>query len=202
MKLLANPVVLIALGLIMGVGTSVGVVWTAAKPLVQEAAAKREKKSKPEKPEQPWDFWTIEIEGLASELKEQKASLKQREDAVALRETRLESEQKELTKTRQQIESLRNEIGEKMIEVKADEAKNLKTLSNTFRNLSPKAAVSILAEMDQLTVVKVLSLMKTDEVSALFEEMGKSPDPAVVKRAALLSERMRLLRAARTAATP
>jgi len=202
MKLLGNPVVLIVLGLIMGVGTSVGVVWTAAKPLVQEAASKREKKAKPEKPEEPWDFWTIEIEGLASELKEQKAALKQREDTVALRETRLAAEQKELSKARQQIEALRNEIGEKMIEVKADEAKNLKTLSSTFKNLSPKAAVSILSEMDQMTVVKVLSLMKTDDVSALFEEMGKSPDPTIVKRAATLTERMRLLRAARTAATP
>jgi len=202
MKILANPVVLIALGLLMGVGTSVGVVWTAAQPLVQELAAKRAKADKPERPEQPWDFWTIEIEGLASELKEAKAALKQRADAIALRESRLAAEQKELAKTRRQVEALRAEIGDKMIEVKADEAKNLKTLSNTFRGLSPRAAVSILGEMDQLTVVKVLSLMKTDEVGALFEEMGKSPDPSMIKRAAILSDRMRLLKAARTVATP
>jgi flagellar motility protein MotE (MotC chaperone) len=202
MKMLAHPAVLVALGLLLGVGTSLGVIWTAAGPLVRELATKRTKAQKPERPEQPWDFWTIEIEGLASELKEAKAALKQREDALALRETRLASEQKELAKTRKQVEALRAEIGDKMVEVKADEAKNLKTLSNTFRTLTPKAAVTILLEMEPQTVVKALSLMKTDEVGALFEEMAKSPDPAVVKRAAVLSDRIRLLKAARTAATP
>jgi len=198
MKILSNPIVLVLLGLLLGIGTSTAVIWKTAHPLVREIAHAREKGQTPEKPEQPWDFWTLEIEALASELKDQKALLKQREDNVGLRETRVVAEQQELAKTRKQIESIRDEIATKMIEVQADEAKNLKTLANTYKNLSPKSAVPILQEMEELTVVKVLSLMKTDEVSALFEEMGKSPDPTVVKRAALLSERMRLLKATRS----
>jgi flagellar motility protein MotE (MotC chaperone) len=201
MKLLANPIVLVALGLLLGVGTSIGVVWTAAKPIVAAIAQERQKKPAVEKPEQPWDFWTIEIEGLASELKEQKAALRQREEAVTLRETRLAADLKELAKTRQQVEALRDELAGRMIEIRADETRNLKTVANTFRNVSPKAAVPILSEMDPLTVVKVLSVMKADEVSAIFEEMGKSPDELVVKRAAFLTERMRLLKPV-TAASP
>ena len=198
MKLLSNPIVLVVLGLILGVGTSTGLIWTTSKPLVKQIAAAQASAGKPERPEPPWDFWTIEVETLANELKEQKAAIKQREEGIAARESRLQAEQRELEKTRKQVEALRDEIATKMIEVQADEAKNLKTLASTYRNLSPKTAVAILREMEELTVVKVLSLMKTDEVSALFEEMGKSGDPALIKRAAHLSERIRLLKAARS----
>lgn len=201
MKLLANPIVVVLLGLLLGVGTSTGVVWTTAKPLVRQLASSLASESKPARPEPPWDFWTIEVESLARELKEQKAALKTREEGFAARETRLQAEQRELEKTRKQVEALRDEIASKMIEVQADEAKNLKTLAATYRNLSPKTAVAILREMDEMTVVKILSLMKTDELSALFEEMGKSADPALIKRAAQLSERIRLIKAARSTST-
>lgn len=198
MNLLKNPVVLIALGLLLGVGTAVGLVWIAAKPLVAELAAARAAATTVVRPERPWDFWTIEIEGLASELKEQKDALKAREEAFALREGRLAAEQQELAKIRKQLETMRDEIAGKMIEIQAEETKNLKTLASTYSNLSPKTAVSILREMDEVTVVKLLSIMKTDEVSALFEEMGKSGDPALIKRAAQFSEKIRLLKSSRT----
>lgn len=201
MKLISNPIVIVVLGLVLGVGTSSALIWTTAKPLVRQIAESLASETKPARPEPPWDFWTIEVESLAKELKEQKAALKQREEGLAGRESRLKSEQQELEKTRRQIEALRSEIGSKMIEVQADEAKNLKTLAATYRNLSPKTAVAILREMDELTVVKVLSLMKTDEVSALFEEMAKSGDPALIKRAAHLSERIRLLKTVRPTET-
>ncbi len=201
MKLISNPIVIVVLGLVLGVGTSSALIWTTAKPLVRQIAESLASETKPARPEPPWDFWTIEVESLAKELKEQKAALKQREEGLAGRESRLKSEQQELEKTRRQIEALRSEIGSKMIEVQADEAKNLKTLAATYRNLSPKTAVAILREMDELTVVKVLSLMKTDEVSALFEEMAKSGDAALIKRAAHLSERIRLLKTVRPTET-
>ncbi len=198
MKLLLNPIVLVALGLILGVGTSTGLIWTSSKPLLKQIAAARASAPKMERPEPPWDFWTIEVETLASELKDQKAAIKQREEGIIARESRLQAERSELEKTRKQVEALREEIGARMIEIQADEAKNLKTLAATYRSLSPKTAVAILREMDELTVVKVLSLMKSDEVSALFEEMVKSGDPALIKRAAHLSERIRLLKTARS----
>lgn len=201
MKLLANPVVLIVVGVLLGVGTTFGVINSAAAPLIHEIVAKRKPAKKAVRPEQPWDFWTTEIETLAAELKVEKNELRAREDAIGVREARLVAEREELLKTRQQLETLRGEISSKMVEVQVDEAKNLKTLANTYSNLSPKAAVAILKEMDESTVVKVLSLMKTEVVSALFEEMGKSSDTAVVKRAASLSEKMRLLKAAKSTAT-
>jgi hypothetical protein len=56
--------------------------------------------------------------------------------------------------------------------------------------------------MDQRTVVKLLSMMKPSETAAIFEEMGRSSDPAIVRRAASLSESLRLLNATRAGSSP
>ena len=62
--------------------------------------------------------------------------------------------------------------------------------------LTPKAAVTIFREMDDTMVVKLLALMKPDVVGAIFEEISKqsASDPALAKRAAQLSERLRLIK--------
>jgi hypothetical protein len=54
--------------------------------------------------------------------------------------------------------------------------------------------------MDDGTVVKILSLMKSDSVAPIFEEMSRAAgaDPSFARRAATLSEKLRLVRTART----
>src|SRR6185295_12537037 len=101
-----------------------------------------------------WDFWTIEIENLSNELKEERAHLHKRSDLLDQREARLALEEKELGKVRTDVERMRREIAEKVIEVSADEAKNIRTLSQTYTNLSPKAVVAIFREMDDVTAVQ------------------------------------------------
>ncbi|MEJ1971937.1 MAG: hypothetical protein WDM96_05460 [Lacunisphaera sp.] len=151
--------------------------------------------------DQGWDFWTIEIDGLSSELKEERARLRQQSDALNQRAARLSSEQQELAKVRADIESMRAEINRKVIEITADEMKNLKGLAQTYASLSPRAAVAILREMDDTTVVKILALMKSDTVGPIFEEMTKTqgPDGPLAKRAAALSEKLRLMKATKAA---
>ena len=96
---------------------------------------------------------------------------------------------------------MRKEIGERVIEINTDETKNLRGLAQTYTNLTPKAAVAIIREMDDVTVVKILSLMKPDIVAPIFEEMSKTPDKdgLLSRRAAVLSEKLRLLKAAKAA---
>ncbi|ATC63670.1 hypothetical protein CMV30_06725 [Nibricoccus aquaticus] len=202
MKKLTNPIILVALGLFLGIGTSLFMFMQAAAPLVAAAKLTR---VKPEhaviKPEAPWDFWTIEIENLAAELKDAKAGLKKREDEIIAREGRFTAERLELAKQRQQLEALRAEIANTMLSIKDDEMKNMKSLAATYSSLSPKATLAIFKQMDDATVVKLLALMKTDVVSPLFEEMGKqgAADPAFAKRAAQLSEKLRLYQSTKTA---
>ena len=71
---------------------------------------------------------------------------------------------------------------------------NLKNLASTYAAMDPDAAVSVLNDMDDNTVVKILSLMKSDTVGALFDAMEKVPNqgPQMSERIAKLSEKLRL----------
>ena len=98
---------------------------------------------------------------------------------------------------------MRKEISDRVIEISADEAKNIRSLSQTYANLSPRAAVAIIKELDDTTAVKILSLMKADVVGPIFEEMSKASgtDTVLAKRAATLSEKLRLMKANKPAST-
>jgi len=162
---------------------------------VAQAIASHIQKAKTSKV-QGWDFWTIEVDNLASELKDEKARLAKQSDLLDQRAARLAGEQQELEKVRSSIEGMRKEIADKVIEIQADEGKNLRGLSQTYANLSPKAAVAIIREMDDVTVVKILSLMKPDIIAPIFEEMSKTSDKdgLLAHRAAVISEKLRLMK--------
>jgi len=196
-KLAANPALVAILGILAGSAVGLGWFWRAASLMVQQAIEARPAPLVAEGKEHGWDFWTIEIDGLAAELKEEKARLRAQADGLNQRSARLDAEQAELAKVRAEIESMRTEINRKVIEITADELKNLKALSQTYSSLSPRAAVAIFKEMDDTTAVKILSLMKSDIVGPIFEEMARTqgPDGPLAKRAAILSEKLRLMKA-------
>jgi len=192
-----NPIVLIVAGLLSGVGTGLGWFWHAADTVFAAVLARHTAEVESRKPAAPWGFWTIEIENLASELKGERAEVKQQADQLAQREARFAAERQELDKVRAEIEGLRAEIATKVVEIQADESKNLRTLAQTYTALTPRAAVAIFREMDDTTVVKILTLMKSESVAPIFEEMTRAgaTDPALARRAALLSEKLRVVRA-------
>lgn len=195
-----GPLVVSALGLVVSIGLGVGLCWRVVVPLVEKAAIRKppavvEDKSK------GWDFWTIEIENLANELKEERARLRKQSEAIDQRAARIASDTKELERVRADVERIRREIGEKVVEISADEAKNIRALSLTYANLTPRAAVTIFRELDDTTAVKILSLMKADVVGPIFEEMSRAPgtgDVPLARRAAVLSEKLRLMKAAKS----
>ena len=202
-KLLQNPILIIVVGLLAGAAAGLWPIWRATEMLVAQSHAVR-KITAEENKNQGWDFWTIEIDNLSSELKEEKAKLKKQSELLDQRAVRLAAEQTELQKIRSDIEAMRKEIGERVIEINTDETKNLRGLAQTYTNLTPKAAVAIIREMDDVTVVKILSLMKPDIVAPIFEEMSHTPDKEglLSRRAAVLSEKLRLLKAAKAPNTP
>lgn len=199
-KLLLNPSIVALLGVLSGSAVGLGWFWRAANLLVEHAVATLPAPKEVEGKSQGWDFWTIEIDGLSSELKEERARLRQQADTLNQRAARLASEQQELAKIRAEIEAMRAEINKKVIEITADESKNLKSLAQTYAGLTPRGAVAILREMDDTTVVKILSLMKSESVGPIFEEMARTagPDGPLAKRAATLSEKLRLMKATKS----
>ena len=204
MKLLKNPLVTAGLGLVISLAVGLFMFWKTAQVLVAhaiEVQAKTKEADHPKK-EKGWDFWTIEMENLSNELKEERARMRKQIDTLEQREARLASERKELAAMRAEIEGIRQEIVEQVITIRDDEAKNLRALSQTYTNLTPRAAVAILREMDDMTAVKILFLMKADVVGPIFEEMRKTSGvdgTPLARRAALLSEKLRLMKSKKAA---
>lgn len=199
---LQSPLVASVLGLVLSIGTGVFFSARALGPLLERAAVVPVKKPEAELKQRGWDFWTIEIDNLSNELKEERARLRKQSELLDLRAARVTAEEKELAKVRGDIDHLRKEIADKVIEISADESKNIRTLSQTYANLTPRAAVAIFKEMDDTTAVKILSLMKAETVGPIFEEMAKSAgaDGSLARRAALLSEKLRLMKSGKSAA--
>ncbi len=199
MSLLRNPLVVAAIAVLLSVAVGMATFWRAAVVLTRQAKDLREKATLAAAPkkEKGWDFWTIEIENLSNELKEERARLRKQADGLDQREQRIAAEQKELATMRGEIEGLRNEIAEKVVSIREDEAKNLRALAQTYTNLTPRAAVAIIREMDDVTATKILFLMKPDVVGPIFEEMSKTTGTDGVplsRRAAVLSEKLRLMK--------
>ena len=207
MKILSNPLLAATLGLLVGLGTGLFSYWRAAEVALEHAI-----KLVPNKDvlggverQRGWNFWTIEIENLANELKGERDRMRKQNEQLDRREAQFAAEAQELNKVRTEIEGLRQEIAAKVIEIKADEVKNIRMLAQTYTNLPPKAAVAILREMDDAMIVKILSMMKPDVVAPIFEEMSRTAGhdgTPLARRAAALSDRIRLVRSTKTASNP
>jgi flagellar motility protein MotE (MotC chaperone) len=194
------PLALAGLALVGGAAAGPYWYWSKAAPLLAKAAAQRHQhdaKKLKDAHSQGWDFWTIEIDNLTSELKEEKARLRQTSDSLDQRAARITAEKQELEKLRSEIAAMRQEIDQRVIAINTDEAKNLRSLSQTYATLTPHAAVSIIRDMDDATVVKILSLMKPDVLGLIFEDMAS--DASQAQRAAVLSDKLRLMKSGQTA---
>ena len=200
---LQHPVILITASLVVSVAVGVASSFKAISATLSQLAVVPAREAPAELKQKGWDFWTIEIETLATELKEEKARLKKQAELLEQRSARLAAEEKEFAKIRADVEALRKQISDRFIEITADETKNIRSLAATYTNLTPRAAVAILKEMDDSTAVKILSVMKADIVGPIFEEMSKTSanDTALAKRAALLSEKLRLMKSSKPGST-
>lgn len=196
---LQSPLVGAAVGILLGTGVGIYSGARALMPLLERSVVPAEAKAPEELKHRGWDFWTIEIDNLSNALKEERAKLRKQTELLDQRSLRVAAEEKELAKVRAEIEKLRSEIAKQVIEIGVDESKNIRMLAQTYSTLTPRAVVAIFKEMDDTTVVKVLSLMKAESVGPIFEEMSKTagPDGVSAKRVALLSEKLRLMKASK-----
>jgi flagellar motility protein MotE (MotC chaperone) len=194
---LQSPMVAAMAGLLLSTLLGIYLCWQAAGTIMANVVVPVAKAPEVETA-RGWDFWTIEIENLSNELRDERARQRQQAEELEQRAARLAAEEVELGKVRAELEALRAEIGNKIVEVTADEAKNLRTLAQTYSNLTPRAAVAIIRALDDTMTVKILSLMKPDVVGPIFEEMSRTADDEGVplaERAAKLSNRLRLIKA-------
>jgi flagellar motility protein MotE (MotC chaperone) len=138
-----------------------------------------------------WDFVNPEGDQLMAELKVEKASLAKKEKDLDDLSARLRAERTELDTVTQNVKQLQADFDLNVVRVKEEETANLKKLAKVYADMAPDAAATVLSEMDDAAIVKIMVFMKDSETAAIFESMSKKGQPEA-KRTANLSERLRL----------
>ena len=138
-----------------------------------------------------WAFQNPEMTQLIAELKEERATLKEKERQLGELQTRLLAERQEIYSTTQTVYQLQTNFNSMVTHVTETEAANLKKLAKVYAAMSPEGATRILKEMDDDQVVKILALMKDSETAPILELFSQGT-PDAVKRAADISNRLRL----------
>jgi flagellar motility protein MotE (MotC chaperone) len=143
-----------------------------------------------------WSFRATDVDTLVADLNDQKGKLIARQTELEKLAAHIESERQELEKTRSDIDAMRDQINAQIPQIQDSEKKNIKTLATTYSDISPTAAVAILREMDETICAKLLSQMKPDKVAAILQEMSaEDKDETMTKRAARISDKLRLMQA-------
>lgn len=208
MKLISSPLLIILVAALLGVGVSCLAVWQRVPALAAMAAQIRPKpKAEPTRSLDSTPA-AVATSRAVNELKLAKDQLVVREQSLSEQAKRLDSERLELERTRAEVELMRKQVEGYLTEAKglnakarsedsAVELKNLKTLVQTYSNMSPKSSVAIMLQMEEPSAIKIFSMMKADIAAGIFEEMGKQAvsDPTMAKRAAKIAEGVKNFRA-------
>lgn len=147
-----------------------------------------------------WNFKTDAIQDMIAELKESKDGVLAEHKELATLQAQISAERQEVEKVKQEVIRLRQELDRRVVEVHEYETKNLKTLAQTYSTMLPVAAAAILRELDEDTVVKIMSLMKAERVGILLGELAKATasdrggEQSPALRAARISDKLRLMK--------
>jgi flagellar motility protein MotE (MotC chaperone) len=137
-----------------------------------------------------WSQHNPEVDQLLQELRREKEDLARREGELKKLAEQLQAERAAITTVTQRVARLQAEFDQNVIRVKDDEVPQLKKLVKVYSTMSPEGAAAIFKELDDQTVVKLMSLMKEELSASMLDSMAKEgPDQA--KRAAALAEALR-----------
>lgn len=92
----------------------------------------------------------------------------------------------------QQVGRIQTEFDRNVVRVREEETANLKRLAKIYAAMTPEGAVSILKEMKDDDIVKILAYMKDVETAPILELLAK-PGVADAKRTAQISERLKAI---------
>jgi flagellar motility protein MotE (MotC chaperone) len=132
-----------------------------------------------------------EVDQLAAELKKEKLALDEREKQIKQLEERLQAERGEIEVVAESVRKMQQDFDKQITRVKQEEVVNLKRLSKIYANMEPPTAAAIMKEMEDMAIAKILVGMKDTETAGILQELARM-GPAEARRAAELSERLRL----------
>ena len=148
-----------------------------------------------------WDFFNPEMDQLVTELKQERTAMETKALQMNDLSARLKAERAELDDAAKAIKKMQNELDASLTRVKEDEVVNLKKLGKTYAAMEPPGAAKIMRELDDTVIVKILMVMKEAETGPILEALARIGE-AETKRAAKISESLRLAVAAKTGAKP
>jgi len=151
------------------------------------------------KPPRVWSFKTEAVDELITQLHEEHEKFAKEQKTVEAQRSQLASERAELEHVRDEIKQLRDDLDQRVIKIQEADLKNLKTLATQYSAMKPATAVAVFREMDEDMVVKILSVMKADRITAIIEEMAKvrekPGEEAATRKIVRLMDKLRLLQA-------
>lgn len=139
-----------------------------------------------------WKFNNPEFEQWVAELKMEKSELDARSLQLQESETRLAAQQTEFSAATQAVYQLQSQFDQNVIRIKAQEVQNLQKQSKIIASMSPDGAATLISQMDDGDVVRVLSVMKPDDAAVLLDSLSKL-GAVEAKRAATLTERLQMV---------
>ena len=123
-------------------------------------------------------------------MKEEKDTLALREQQLNELQTRLASEQQEISTVTQTVAQLQANFDRDVVAFGAQEMENVKRQARLIAAMSPEGAAALLKQMPDDDVVRLLFILKADVASAILDTMSKQGE-AAAKRAADLTVRLR-----------
>ena len=138
-----------------------------------------------------WDFSAPDVDQLVRELKEEKEKLAKRETELNEYAARIAAERSELNSVTQEVYRLQANFNQVVTYVTSQEADILKRQAKVFATMAPEDAARVLDEMPDDRIVRLLMFMSEEQMAKILAVLAK-PGPENAKRAAMLSERLRL----------
>ena len=148
-----------------------------------------------------WEFRNTEADELIADLKHQKQTLGDRERQLNGLDSRLKAEREEIVVIAQNVARMQAEFDRDVVRIQEEEVANLKRLAKIYATMSPEGAVSIFKEMKDDDIVKIFTYMKDAETAPILELLAHG-GPADAKRAAQISERLKVVMYRNTANNP
>lgn len=204
MKLIQSPIFAAILGGVLFLMTSAFLTTsgvTAAAHAEALAAEEHEDPNKPNTTGPSWAFFNPEMDQIVSELKSERESLSAKEKQLNELAARVRSERAELEEAVKSIKKIQLQVDRDVFRIKDDEAANLKKLAKMYSSMEPASAAKILRELDDVVVVKILTIMKEGETALILEGLSRL-GAEETKRAAAISENLRASAASTAAKAP
>jgi flagellar motility protein MotE (MotC chaperone) len=136
-----------------------------------------------------WRFRNPEFNQWVAQIKEEKDTLALREQNLTELQNRLSAERQEIMTVTQTVAQLQFAFDQNVIRFSSQEMENVRHQAKLIAAMSPAGAAAMIAEMPDDDVVRILFTMKTDEASAILDNLStRGKDDA--RRAAALTVRI------------